>query len=99
MRPIDQTEIVTPGTGRALQVEQSPEDDLLRPERNIGGGLIVIDVELGPAGTIAGRQGDERADPHHTVTTTCAAHRAGTGPSRPLGIHRAESGSFATNRA
>ena len=44
--------------GLALQVEQPPVDHLLGPERDVGGGLVGVGVELDPAGTIAGRQGD-----------------------------------------
>ena len=42
--------------GPALHVEQSPVDHLLRPERDVGGGLIVVGVELDPAGAVAGRR-------------------------------------------
>ena len=31
-------------------------DDLLRPERDVGGGLIGVGVELDPGGTMAGRR-------------------------------------------
>ena len=44
--------------GPALHVEQPPVDHLLRPERDLGGGLIVVGVELDPADAIAGRHGD-----------------------------------------
>ena len=44
--------------GPALHVEQPPLDHLLRPEGDVGGRLIVVGIELDPADTITGRQGD-----------------------------------------
>ena len=52
-----------------MHVEQSPVDHLLRPERDIGGGLFVVGVELDPAGAISRRQGNG-AEPVVAAMTT-----------------------------
>ena len=44
-----------------MQVEKSPVDHSFRPERDVGGGLIFVRVELDSAETIARSQGDAAA--------------------------------------
>ena len=83
--PSPSTEIATPGTGRPLKVEQPPLDHLLGPERDVGGGLIGVGVELDPADAVARRDGDG-ADLVMASTTRCAAassrNRPEPSPSR-----------------
>ena len=79
--PMLSTETVDALGGPALQVEQPPLDHLLGPERDVGGGLVGVGVELDPAGAVARRERDG-AELDNAATTRCEAHRAGTGPSR-----------------
>ncbi len=44
--------------GPALEIEQAPLDHLFGSECDVGGGLIGVEVEIDPAGTIAGRDGN-----------------------------------------
>ena len=81
--------------GPALHVEQPPVDHLLGPERDLGGGLIVVGVELDPADAIAGRHRDgakilvaRRGRPGRIDPEPARAVRAGVGERDHLGSRR-----------
>ena len=55
---MDDRDLDVPG-GPALQVDQPAVDHLLGPERDVGGGLLGVGIELGPADAVARRQGGQ----------------------------------------
>ena len=92
--------------GPALEIEEASLDHLFGSERDLGVGLIVVEVEPDPARTIAGRRAT--APTASWCDDDVRMRRPGTGPSRPrrsrrsrlvlLRAGRARPGARATHR-
>ena len=75
-----ETEIVTSGTGPALHIKQPAMNHVLAPERDVGGRLIGVGIEVDAAHTVTGAIAT--APKIRTATTKSAARRDGTAPIR-----------------